>query len=98
MTYQSPSNVEKQEEWWRELEREIPDTLVGPNRRKEVPEGEFSGPVRRLFLRREGLFEYISPGFLASSIISFASLGIIVGFGGVLVGGCLLYTSPSPRD
>ena len=89
MTYQSPSNVEKQEEWWRELEREIPDSLVGPNRPKEVPEGEFSGPVRRLFLRREGLFEYISPGFLASSIISFASLGIIVGFGGVLVGGLI---------
>ena len=51
--------------------------------------GEFPGPVRRLFLRRRGLFEYISPGLLASSIISFASFGIIVGFGGVLVGGLI---------
>ena len=77
--------MEKQEEWWRELEREIPDPLVGPSRPKEAPEGDFSGPVRRLFLRREGLFEYVSPGLLVSSIISFGSFGIIVGFGGVLV-------------
>ena len=81
--------MEKQEEWWRELEREIPDPLVGPSRPKEAPGGEFPGPVRRLFFRREGLFEYISPGLLASSIISFGSFGIIVGFGGVLVGGLI---------
>ena len=62
------------------------DPLVGPSRPKEAPGGEFPGPVRRLFFRREGLFEYISPGLLASSIISFGSFGIILGFGGVLVG------------
>ena len=81
--------MEKQEEWGRELEREIPDPLVGPSRPKEAPEGDFSGPVRRLFLRREGLFEYVSPGLLVSSIISFGLFGIIVGFGGVLVGGLI---------
>ena len=32
-----------------------------------------------------GFFEYISPGLLASSIISFGSFGIILGFGGVLI-------------
>ena len=81
--------MERQEEWWRELEREIPDPPIGPIGPMRASESEASDPIRRLFVRREGLFEHISPGLLASSIISFGLFGIILGFAGVLVAGLI---------
>ena len=81
--------MERQEEWWRELEREIPDPPVEPIGPMRASEREASGLIRRFFARGEGLFEHVSPGLLASSIISFGSFGIILGFGGVLVGGLI---------
>ena len=81
--------MERQEEWWRELEREIPDPPVDPIGTTRASESEALGLVRRFFVRREGLFEHISPGLLASSIISFGLFGIILGFGGVLVAGLI---------
>ena len=43
------------------------------------------GPFRRFFSKGEGLFRYLSPGFLVISALSFATYGIILGFVGVFL-------------
>ena len=45
------------------------------------------GPFRRFFSKGEGLFKYLSPGFLVISALSFATYGIILGFVGVFLAG-----------
>ena len=48
---------------------------------------EFSpGPFRRLFLRREGVLRFFSPGVLIVSLISIVSWGFLGIFGIIIAG------------
>ena len=46
-----------------------------------------AGPLRRIFFRGEGVFRFLSPGFLILSAFSLFFFGVIPGFLGVLTAG-----------